>query len=141
MGIFRKDPREKFLSWRSERRTYLILNSEYYGLCGMIALPSASSFMFENYTHQDGKYYLLGDGKSQVWGVSSFDEILMSEVSEWALILNSTQINGMPDTAIYFRGVMVPYTFAIYGEDGTKAINWFEKYYINEFKPEGLSEF
>ena len=47
----------------------------------------------------------------------------------------------MPDTAIYFRGVMVPYTFAIYGEDGTKAINWFEKYYINEFKPEGLSEF
>lgn len=107
----------------------------------MIALPSASSFMFENYTHQDGKYYLLGDGKSQVWGVSSFDEILISKVSEWALILNSTQINGMPDTIIYFRGVMVPYTFAIYGEDGTKAINWFEKYYINEFKPEGLSEF
>ena len=139
MGIFRKDPTEKFLSGRSERVTYVILNSEYYGPCGMLALPNASSAMFENYIHQDGKYYLLGDGKCQVWSVSSFDEILMSKVSEWALILNSTQINGMPDTTIYFRGEMVPYTFAIYGEDGTKAINWFDNYYINEFKPEGLS--
>lgn len=134
MGIFRRDPVEKFLKSRSKQTEYLVLNAEAIGDCFMAATPSAAGLMYENYVNQNGSYYLLPAGEIHIRAKQTFDEFT-GKVQLWGYGFG----DHFPES-LCFRLDLGFFTFVIQEQKGGNALEWLEKYYP-EGKKNSLSWF
>lgn len=124
MGLFRKDPVQKYLSDRSKRREYLTFNSDCFGNCLLQATPSASSVLVDNYVSQSGEYYFIPDGSIQIWARESFDEFKSDKVAVWGFGFAGNYMEYL-----CFRMPLIPYTFVVEETLQGNALEWL----VNKF--------
>jgi hypothetical protein len=124
MGIFRKDPVQKFLSDRAKQREYLTFNSDCYGYCLLQATPSASYTMVDNYVNQSGTYYLMPDGSMQIWTKEFLDVFKSKTVAEWGF-----GYGGNFMEFLCFRMPLIPFTFVVQESRVGNVSEWFAKWF------------
>ena len=130
MGIFRRDPVEKFLNSRSKKIEYLVLNAEAFGTCFMASTPTGANLIYNNYSNQNGSYYLLPAGELHIRAKQSFDEFT-GKVKAWGFGFG----NYFPEN-ICFRLDLDLFTFVVQEQKNGNALRWLDKYYPdcrNEF--------
>ena len=119
MGLFRKDPVNDLLKSRNKRREYLTHNADVWGDCLMMATPSASSLLIDNYVDQTASYYFMPDGSIHIWSKESFDEFKSDKVSVWAFGYG----DNFPEY-LCFRMELMAFTFVIQETLQGNALTW-----------------
>ena len=123
MGIFRKDPVEKFLKSRNDRLLTLLDSAESFGECLLAATPSVFGLTYGNYVNQSGKFYLLTGGTMHIRTRQSFDEFA-DTVSEWGYGFGDFYAEN-----ICIRMKTIGFTFVIQEVADGDVLKWLEKYY------------